>query len=219
MNQQSQARIFLAETYRIHQTDEYRSIEIHKNNAPPLSIIGAVTDETLADNCSREFLNGTDSIVLPIVGTIMIDQNGNETALPCGKLMLVGKDSTMTVNNMYQDSLVNFLLMNFDSSVSFEGSSKMYAFDLDGHQNELIQVLKNEDIAVSLGKFGMRRDAAYYLANNKNACFCFVIQGSFEIEGRLLHHRDALTIWDGAHLDIESLGNESILLIVEHPLL
>lgn len=78
-------------------------------------------------------------------------------------------------------------------------------------------IFSNSTLSISLGKFDMRRETTYYLSGGNKACFCLVIQGSFEIEGRLLHERDALAVWDAEEIDIESLGKESILFLMEQP--
>jgi quercetin 2,3-dioxygenase len=43
---------------------------------------------------------------------------------------------------------------------------------------------------VSIGKFKGREEAVYTLADASNRLFLFVIEGAFEMHGRLMHPRD-----------------------------
>jgi len=43
----------------------------------------------------------------------------------------------------------------------------------------------------------------------------FVIQEAFEVQGRLLHARDGLGLWDDTNLiKLEALSNDAIVLLV-----
>jgi quercetin 2,3-dioxygenase len=42
----------------------------------------------------------------------------------------------------------------------------------------------------------------------------FVLQGAFEAEGRLLHERGGLALWDAGEIEIEALSNNAILLLI-----
>ena len=42
-----------------------------------------------------------------------------------------------------------------------------------------------------------------------------VIEGAFEVHGRLLHARDGLALWDTSIAEIEALSNDAIILLVE----
>jgi redox-sensitive bicupin YhaK (pirin superfamily) len=54
---------------------------------------------------------------------------------------------------------------------------------------------------------------------NKNAgLFVFVIEGAFEVEGRLLHERDSLALWETGKAEMEALSNDAIILVIESPL-
>jgi len=43
----------------------------------------------------------------------------------------------------------------------------------------------------------------------------FVLEGAFEAEGRLLHSRDGLALWDTNEIEIEALSNDAIILLIE----
>ncbi len=65
-------------------------------------------------------------------------------------------------------------------------------------------------------KFAGRKEAVYKISRQKNSVFAFVIQGAFEVQGRLLHARDGLGLWDDTNLiELEALSNDAIVLLVE----
>lgn len=88
--------------------------------------------------------------------------------------------------------------------------------------NHLIPVLptiaasqKTLPFALSIGQFGGRSETIYNLKDKKNAFFTFIIAGAFEINGRLMHPRDGLALWDINSIEIEALSPEATLLCLE----
>ena len=71
---------------------------------------------------------------------------------------------------------------------------------------------------VSIGKFSGRGETIYKLPNRNSGLFAFVIEGAFEVEGRLLHARDGLTLWETEEAEMEALSNDAIVLLIELPL-
>ena len=50
-----------------------------------------------------------------------------------------------------------------------------------------------------------------------NGFFAFVIEGAFELEGRLLHARDGLALWNLEKIEWEALSGGAILLVLQVP--
>lgn len=54
------------------------------------------------------------------------------------------------------------------------------------------------------------------MKSKRNSLFVFVIQGVFEVQGRLLHARDGLGLWDEENeVELEALSNDAIVLLTE----
>jgi hypothetical protein len=67
---------------------------------------------------------------------------------------------------------------------------------------------------LSLGRFAGRRGATYELPPGR-LFFGFVLAGAFEAEGRLLHEKDGLALWEvPAPVEIEALSNHALLLVL-----
>ncbi len=217
MQQQSQARIFLADQYQIFQTEHSRSIHVFTERTPAFNNLAAVKDETLAAKSSTAYYFDTGAVLLPVVGTLVFRQGEKEAELNCGEILVVNSTGAISISNPYEDCLVNYIIVSFEALFEQAAMVHSYSFDLNTHKNKMPDIFSNSTLSISLGKFDMRRETTYYLSGGNKACFCLVIQGSFEIEGRLLHERDALAVWDAEEIDIESLGKESILFLMEQP--
>lgn len=54
------------------------------------------------------------------------------------------------------------------------------------------------------------------MKSEQNSLFVFIIQGVFEVQGRLLHARDGLGLWNEANeIELEALSNDAIILLIE----
>ena len=99
--------------------------------------------------------------------------------------------------------------------------NQLFSFNLDEDKNQLIKIAGSiNDVSkypiVSIGKITGRQEAVYKLQNKQNNLFVFVIEGVFEVHGRLLHARDALGLWDiFEDIELEALSNDAIVLIIE----
>src|SRR5690606_34525996 len=189
MQRHSPATIFLADNYQADQTEERRSINVlgTRQVQEPLT---AFSDESLAAGAAAEYLPVNNTMLLPIVGNIIVITDQGEQELACGELLVVEAGTSLKIGNPYKEHLVNFLLVQFRSGTCERPKASTCHFDLDKHKNQITELLNNKDLKLSLGKFEMRRETVYSLSRPQKPIFCFVIQGSFEIEGRLLHERD-----------------------------
>lgn len=69
----------------------------------------------------------------------------------------------------------------------------------------------------SLGVYSGRAKGAYTLSHPQNSVFTFVINGAFEVEDKLMEHRDGLLTWNAPVIEYEALSEFAILLIIEIP--
>jgi len=124
------------------------------------------------------------------------------------------------------DEDVNFLQIWIRAGkTKIPGARQLVTYnDVNENLNSLVKVIPvnghNAQLPfiVSIGKFSGRGETVYLPKNKKNALFVFVIEGAFEVEGRLLHARDGLGLWETGVVEMEALSNDAILLVAEHPL-
>ncbi|MEN7550477.1 hypothetical protein AAG747_21335 [Rapidithrix thailandica] len=85
-------------------------------------------------------------------------------------------------------------------------------FEIQSFPNQLLTLFR-EAQASSLPKIHTGRckgsvKGCYSLLPTNNGAFIFVIDGAFEIQGRLLHLRDALAMWNTEAITFEALSHE-----------
>ncbi len=95
----------------------------------------------------------------------------------------------------------------------------LFGFDFEKNQNQLIEIISSSKLPfkLSAGIFTGREEAVYELKHLHSKFYCFVIDGAFEIEGRLLHARDGLALWNTKTVELEALSNNAIVLVIEIP--
>lgn len=59
------------------------------------------------------------------------------------------------------------------------------------------------------------KGAIHHVNSNKKGVFAFVIEGAFEIQGRLLEAKDGLALWNDNEIEMEALSNGAIILLIE----
>ena len=97
----------------------------------------------------------------------------------------------------------------------------LFTFNIDENRNKLISInpVKNaelKNLLVSIGKFSGRREAVYKMKSAQSNLFVLVIEGAFEVQGRLLHAKDGLALWnEPGEIEMEALSNDAIIFLIE----
>lgn len=118
------------------------------------------------------------------------------------------------IKNPYEGDLINYLyiVLKGVSTVNF-GLSQA---DLE-IRNTLHPFIQH-GIFGCMGIFDGRKETLHKIKDSNNGVFVFVINGAFEVNGRLLEERDALALWETEEADIEALSENAIILLFEVPL-
>ena len=180
-------------------------------------------DEYIAGNKLTFFLSREDSYQLffLVTGGLDIVQNGKEFSIETGQVQVLnlGKGEVLEISNPYADDIVNYIQIGLTTDLFLLRASEMlFNFDFEKNPNKLMEIISSPKLPfkLSAGIFAGREEITYQLQNLENIFFCFIIDGAFEIEGRLLHARDGLSLWDVAQVEIKVLSNNAIILILEH---
>lgn len=223
-------KIFLADQRGITESNilrRYSTFNFEKYNdehRQPSGTLFVCNDESIAARKLTFFLSKEDSyqIFFPVTGGLDIVQGGKEFSVDTGQIQIlnVGKGEVLEISNPYPNDVINYIQIGITTDLFLLRASEMlYNFDFDKNQNQLIEIISNPQklsFKLSAGIFAGREEVTYELQNTDYKLFCFVIDGAFEIEGRLLHARDGLTLWDLEQVEIEALSNNAIVLILEH---
>lgn len=233
MRDQTQAKIFLAEERGVKETSHYRSLNTFNNDnffhehKHPFGNIYQVIDDSLDAGCSLDIYLEKNSylILLPVMGAISIENaTGDKRILAAGQLQIIilGNDVTFTIRNPFKEGIVNFLQVGIKGDKTMtDGASSILDYKINNCPNQLIKISPVNvgtsllPFGINIGKFDGREETTFPLKNKKAAAFALIIEGAFEVQGRLLHVGDALAIWDTPQVEIEAFSNQAIILVIE----
>lgn len=237
MTSETKAKIFLADERGCTETGWFRSYNTfnfgkYQNEfKQPFEGLCVLKDDTLSGGKSFKLTIEETTLVLllPIVGAVSFkDSNRKEGIVNSRELQLLYsiKASTIELSNPYENDLINFLQLWIKLPVSStESISELLPFNLDENRNQLIPISANSTSwvgdeashpTIKIGKFTGREEAVYKTSNKQNSVFVFVIQGAFEVQGRLLHARDGLALWNEPNdIELEALSNDAIVVFIE----
>jgi redox-sensitive bicupin YhaK (pirin superfamily) len=69
-----------------------------------------------------------------------------------------------------------------------------------------------------MGTFNDGGFEKYTLKSRENGVYAFVIDGSFDIDGKSLNKRDALGIWETPEIKITATSPDSRILLIDVPM-
>lgn len=151
--------------------------------------------------------------LLPVVGNFKL-KTGLEVQL--GEIWSQGKEKgdTFSVTNSISSESVHFVRLEFMSSSFFPETFSPFLPDTIENRIQPIIIHKSREeyIRISLGAIGGRREVEF---STYSSSLAFVISGALEYQNRLIEQGDSLWIGGAADLEMESLAEESLILILE----
>ncbi|MBX2894432.1 MAG: hypothetical protein KF763_03255 [Cyclobacteriaceae bacterium] len=153
--------------------------------------------------------------LLPVVGACKVS-HGNIHTIDVGDLYIthVKKDDEVQIRNPYVGEWIRFIVWEINGDAT--EATAFPGFDLNLNLGKLVRIFKgsanDQRIAIRAGMFEGRGEGSLSLPNANH--FIFVLEGVFEVQHRLLHTHDALSIPDCTHLEFEALSNKAILLVL-----
>ncbi|UOQ99094.1 hypothetical protein MUN81_06275 [Hymenobacter sp. 5317J-9] len=228
---QTPGKIFLADERGLAESDRFRRFSTfnfgpfaHPHKGPFGRLYG-FNEETLAGQHALDFTVAEAShvLVVPITGAVTLwCAAAPETTVSVEELVVldVPADSVLHVQNPFSDALVSFLhiWLRANEPVAPPAAHRT-EFRFEELHNRLLPLAPTSvdtfPAGVSLGCFDGRCEAVYRLRAPGSGFFAFVLAGAFEVEGRLLHAKDGLALWDVAEVELEALSNNALVLVLE----
>jgi quercetin 2,3-dioxygenase len=226
----TKGKMFLADERGQNETKGFRSFntfnfgKYNNEHKHAFGDIYVVNDDTLDGGRSLRMMIEEESyiILLPVVGAIAYkDTAGNENIIAAGQVQILAcnKGVAMEIRNPFKEELVNFLQIWIKADKQPAGkTSLLSSFDVNEFLNCLVKIPPHGPVlpfTISIGKFKGRGETTYQMKNKNSGVFIFVIEGAFEVDGRLLHARDGLGLWQLSEAEFEALSNDAIVLVVE----
>ena len=227
MKLQKQDRLFLAKQRESKETAQYKRQctfnfeSVQDSNKTAVAQLYALNDDTLMGGQKTTFEIGKDSylIIIPITGAVnYLDDAGNETDIDVEEtiVVFVEKGTHVILSNPFENDMVNYLCLFLDEAEFSPNNPQYFNFDLS-NPNQLIKIESNAlPFNLHIGRFDGGKEAKH--SPSKNSCFyTFVITGTFEVDGRLLHEKDSLALWGTNEIKLEALCNHAVIVTLEMP--
>lgn len=234
MIKQTKGKIFLAEERGVAETEFYSRRNTfnfagsYSESKKAFADLYVLNDEALAGNSSIKMKVEEVShiIILPVAGALQYKDNQLQQLFAAGQaqLLTVGKGFEFTLTNPFKDKWISFfqLWIKADKSQEVVYDIATYA-DVNENLNRFVSITEDLNqsgkisFLLSIGKFSGRGETVYKTQNKNAGLFFFVIEGAFETEGRLLHPRDGLGLYEMQEAETEALSENAIILVLELP--
>ena len=231
---QTPGKIFVADQRGMVETNQFRRYSTFNFGAyfqeykTPFGRLHALNEETLAGTHSLELV-ATEAVyvlVLPITGAVQVSgpQAAASVEVEEVQLLALPANGAVRFTNPYETELISFLhLWLIIEPAASALTWQRFTFDSQHLENQLVEVVPAANgepaprlpFSLSLGRFAGRHEAVY-TGRKAGACFfAFVLAGAFELEGRLLHEKDGLALWETNEFELEALSNNAFILILE----
>jgi hypothetical protein len=210
--------IHWAESRGITQSTDFRihtSIPFAETGIDKADKLKLFRDTTIAPTKSIQIgqLPNVCYVIIPLVGGLDIVKNETAIFIEPGQFYFQSSSEKQSflLLNPYETEHINFLEFCFDCAL--EKNSTTGNFNLDDNLNKLVELETLLSPKIYLGKFSARDE---FLINfeKKTKAYFFVVNGSFEANGMLLHNRDSASFVEVESLDFESLSSESIVVVI-----
>jgi hypothetical protein len=223
-------KIFLADQRGLVETHSFRRYctfsfgTFWHEHKQPLGRLLALNEELLAGGATLALpvAEAAHVLLLPLTGVV-------EVLLPSGELLPVEIEqvqvltlpvgSTLHLQNPFDKDVICFVhvWLRADEASAMTATPAV-EFSAEAIANQLAPLLPLGvplPFSASLGRFAGRHEGTYVVPPGR-LFFAFVLAGAFEAEGRLLHEKDGLALWDApAPVEIEALSNDALLLVLE----
>ena len=230
MLQQTPGKIFLADERGLAESDRFRRYstfsfgEFAHPHKGPFGRLYGCNEETLAGGHTVAFTVAEASYLLlvPLTGAVRVSWGEPASTLAAEEALLlaVPAGTVLQVSNPFAGELVHFLHLWLlaDAPVAAVAAHPA-AFDLGAQPNALLALVPPfappRPVRVHLGRFAGRYETTYRPQHPGADVFLFVLAGAFEAEGRLLHEKDGLALWNATEIELEALSNDAIVLLLE----
>lgn len=152
--------------------------------------------------------------ILPLVGRAQVQLSTYKVEVEAGQLYStpVRAGDVISIMNTFRKEWINYLLWQMPAVGC--GAIVPSIFELDLPLNQLHHPKVNLGAAqIHIGQFAGRVDSTLDLSAPSDV-FVFVVEGAFEVQNRLLHARDALSLPCNHELEFEALSNNAIILLL-----
>jgi len=223
LNQSPEIRIYLGDRRSAERTETYQALftlpfkaDDNVYSFESLNVFCEVTQKPGA--MARHTCSTSGALfVLPLVGKVVIHDLENETVIDAGQLLQTGITPGLQIEfkNPYQSEWISYLIWEIKAEP--KPHTAIIDFDIEAAAGALVDVMNQADpsipVTVQVGMFKGRQEDVLTHQTSQHK-FIFVIEGAFEVQKRLLHARDGLSLPHCQSMEFEALSNQAIILIL-----
>jgi hypothetical protein len=234
MIRQTPGKIFLSEQRGIIETTRLMSFctfnfgkyfNEHKERFGDLYLMN---EESLKgeEGVIQEIMEDSYVIIIPIIGEVLV-QAGHESATMVDveevSIQYIPKGISLNIINPYEFEEITFLQLRVKAHLNFTlAKSHLFRYTFDEIKNNVANITASEadvfsglPFKISLGRFDGRKEDVYRSRDRNSLVFAHVLSGVFELEGRLMHEKDCLALWETEEIELEALSNHALVFIIE----
>lgn len=156
---------------------------------------------------------GCLNIIFPVAGGILVTDAGSQHQLSPEELYCYSgnNEKEIWIENPYPADTINFLHICINQPDG-QVAATIAALSIT-EKNRMVQAMAG---CLKVGVYDSRVKDRITLSPGCNRVFTYVINGSFEVEERLMEYRDGLCLWDVSELEFEALSETAIILVIEY---
>ncbi len=234
MKKQTPGKIYLADqrgnqvTPQAQRFSTFNFGNYYHEHKKPFGNLAVVNEEILAAAQSQTYHSdrAAQVIIIPITGAVSLTiESDNPVLVEVGELQVITApaECTFQITNPYPADNIQFLHLRIQTEEPVKTiSSRSFPFNLNEIDNPLTEVIAATHVkdnlaypfTLRLGRFTGRQEVVVPLNFKNQLFFAYVIAGAFEAEGRLLHEKDGLALWDTSEVELEALSNHALILVI-----
>jgi hypothetical protein len=161
-------------------------------------------------------------IILPVAGAVVYhDEDVSDELISAEEALILNQvPGTYVLQNPYEDESINYIHLGLTGCGMLAEPVSIAPLLLSEHNRLTLLKLNTQagNFYISAGIYQGRAKGRYTLKEPANGIFIYIINGSFEVEERLMEHRDGLALWNNGQIEFEALSEFAILLVLEFPL-
>jgi redox-sensitive bicupin YhaK (pirin superfamily) len=170
-------------------------------------------------------------ITIPFSGTLAHkDSMGNTGTIRFGEIQVMSAGSGIThseFNHSQTEPVTLFQIWLFPNKKNVTPRYDQISYDKEKMHNEWLQIISpypddegswiHQVAWFYMGKFDDGFSTTYTIKNDQNGVYLMVIEGEIEVEGQVLHQRDALGITDTSSFTLKA-NKPSFILVMDIPM-
>lgn len=172
------------------------------------------------ENIIYDHEENTYVIILPLTGGLTCQVLPQEELVVTSEQALIHKiekEKSYIIYNSFKEAEIRYLHIGFQ--IDFASIKRSFVLENIAlkKMNELvcIDLHAPDQFTGYIGMYQGRNEDHYKLKKTNNAVFVYVINGAFEVQGRLLEHQDGLILKDTKEIEFEALSNNAIIMLLE----